>query len=399
MTCPRWPDHPSPDRGARSTNAVSRLTGGGTPKIYKLREIQGRVLPRLHFCISGTGPWDGHAHRGESLLAVHAGVHVGDLGFRRRRPVQLERQPESARQRADRQLPHAWHHPNAVRDFELPVPFVYVPAGISLRLRYAVAVTCQGAQGAQGARASTIFKLLGRMPMLRNTLAALCLSGVAFHAADSLTVFAQQPIRPVPMIPFADGQNSVLMEDLVYRVGTTNFVITVPKGFVTDFASTPRAIWAVLPPTDKYQLAAIVHDFLYWDQQCTRAQADALLRVAMSESNVAATTRDVIWRAVQNFGGTAWTTNAQEKAAGRPRVIPSVDLSIPPLVTWADYRAQLIAKGVKPEPARQLRLTTVTRRGMCRYRGCSWCSGCSGCCRRSPAFDRILTRTYHRPHR
>jgi hypothetical protein len=153
------------------------------------------------------------------------------------------------------------------------------------------------------------------------------------------------------MIPFADGQNSVLMEDLVYRVGTTNFVITVPKGFVTDFASTPRAIWAVLPPTDKYQLAAIVHDFLYWDQQCTRAQADALLRVAMSESNVAATTRDVIWRAVQNFGGTAWTTNAQEKAAGRPRVIPSVDLSIPPLVTWADYRAQLIAKGVKPEPA------------------------------------------------
>jgi hypothetical protein len=182
--------------------------------------------------------------------------------------------------------------------------------------------------------------------MLKHTLAATCLAVVA-----SLAVFAQQPIRPVPMIPFADGENSVLMDDLVYRVGTTSYVITVPRGFVTDFASTPRAIWAILPPTDKYQLAAIVHDFLYWDQQCTRAQADDLLRVAMSESKVAPTTRDIVWRAVQKFGGTAWTTNAQEKAAGRPRVVPAADLSIPALATWAEYRAQLIAKGVKPAPA------------------------------------------------
>jgi Protein of unknown function (DUF1353) len=102
---------------------------------------------------------------------------------------------------------------------------------------------------------------------------------------------AQQPIRPVPLTPFADGENSVLMADLRYQVGTTNFTIVVPLGFVTDFASTPRALWAVLPPFGTYQLAAVVHDFLYWDQGCSREQADALLRVAMFESKVEARKR------------------------------------------------------------------------------------------------------------
>jgi len=50
----------------------------------------------------------------------------------------------------------------------------------------------------------------------------------------------------------------------------------VPAGFVTDFASTPRALWSVIPPTGRYQLAAVVHDFLYWDQGCTREQADTV---------------------------------------------------------------------------------------------------------------------------
>jgi hypothetical protein len=52
---------------------------------------------------------------------------------------------------------------------------------------------------------------------------------------------AQQPIAPVPMTPFGDGQDSVLTENLRYQVPQTTFVIVVPTGFVTDFASTPRA--------------------------------------------------------------------------------------------------------------------------------------------------------------
>ena len=188
--------------------------------------------------------------------------------------------------------------------------------------------------------------------MSNNLGATLWLVVSSFLIVPTVAI-AQQPITPVPMTPFADGTNSVLNADLKYQIADTKFIVLVPKGFVTDFASTPRAFWAVLPPNAKYQLAAIVHDFLYWDQGCTREQADALLRVAMAESNVESMKRDVIWQAVRNFGGGAWTDNAREKAEGQPRVIPAESLTIPALMTWTEYRAQLFGKGVRalPTPA------------------------------------------------
>ena len=179
---------------------------------------------------------------------------------------------------------------------------------------------------------------------------ACCVLFCVGGALVRVDVTAQQPIRPVPLMPFGDGQDSVLVADLNYQIGTTNWVIVVPAGFVTDFASTPRAIWAVLPPAGQYQLAAVVHDFLYWDQGCTRQQADDLLRVAMAESNVKPFERDIIWQAVRRFGGAAWEENATAKSAGKPRIVPPAERSIPALVTWPEYRAQLIEKGVHPLP-------------------------------------------------
>jgi hypothetical protein len=162
---------------------------------------------------------------------------------------------------------------------------------------------------------------------------------------------AQQPIAPVPLIPFGDGQDSMLTENLQYRVLQTTFVIVVPAGFVTDFASTPRALWSVLPPTGRYQLAAVVHDFLYWDQGCAREQADAIFRVAMAESNVKPFERDLMWRSVRSFGQSAWNDNATAKQAEKPRIVPSIYMNIPPLVTWRDYQTQLMTRGIKPAPA------------------------------------------------
>ena len=161
---------------------------------------------------------------------------------------------------------------------------------------------------------------------------------------------AQQPIAPVPLMPFGDGQDSVLTRDLRYQILQTPYVITVPSGFVTDFASTPRALWSVLPPTGRYQLAAVVHDFLYWDQACTREQADAIFRVAMAESNVKARERDLMWRAVRTFGQSAWDQNAAARRAERMRVIPQQYMDIPALVVWTEYQGQLMTKGVRPWP-------------------------------------------------
>jgi hypothetical protein len=175
----------------------------------------------------------------------------------------------------------------------------------------------------------------------------LCLGIAALPLPDA---DAQAPIRPLPMVPFGDGHDSVLVAPLAYKIGQSEFIITVPAGFVIDFASTPHAIWANLPPTSRYLLAAVVHDFLYWDQGCTRRQADDLLYGAMAESEVKSSDRDIVWKAVRQIGGAAWDGNSSAKAAGKPRIIPSELMKIPKQVTWPEYQAQLISKGVKPGP-------------------------------------------------
>ena len=159
-----------------------------------------------------------------------------------------------------------------------------------------------------------------------------------------------QPISPVSFLPFADGDNWMVNTDLSYQVGDTAFKIVVPTGFVTDFASVPQAFWTYLPRTGTYELAAVVHDFLYWDQGCTREQADQLLLAAMIESRVDRAKRDIIYEAVRHGGNGAWSGNAAEKAAGKPRVIPLAFRQIPALTNWSDYREQLVAAGVKPDP-------------------------------------------------
>ena len=43
---------------------------------------------------------------------------------------------------------------------------------------------------------------------------------------------------------------------------TEQYVVTIPKGYVTDMASVPRAIWAFIAPFDVAR-AAVVHDIMY----------------------------------------------------------------------------------------------------------------------------------------
>ena len=173
----------------------------------------------------------------------------------------------------------------------------------------------------------------------------------------SAPALAQQPIEAPILKPFADNREWVLMKDMSYRVGTSSFVITVPKGFVTDFASIPEVFWSVdLSPNGRYSKAAIVHDYLYWTQGCTREQADNILDIAMNESGVAFVTRSGIYGGVRLGGGSAWQKNATERAQGLPRVIPDASLEFGPLVLWPDYRRTLADQGVRdgsspPNPA------------------------------------------------
>jgi hypothetical protein len=158
-----------------------------------------------------------------------------------------------------------------------------------------------------------------------------------------------------PLLPFGDFQDWILFAPLQWTIGATHDSITVPIGFVTDLASIPQMLWSIgLRPEGQYSRAAIVHDYLYWSQNCTREQADHLLLIAMKESNVGTIQEDLIYAAVHTAGGSAWDNNAKEKKAGLVRILPpEVRNPNDPNMIWSVYRAQLFKQGVTgvPDPA------------------------------------------------
>lgn len=122
--------------------------------------------------------------------------------------------------------------------------------------------------------------------------------------------------------PVNDGINWYLCSDFRYMRDRNDLtsIITVPIGFVTDFASIPRALWNVLPKWDIYGPAAVVHDWLYWNQGTTRDTADRILFEAMKILNVLEWKQKAIYEAVEHFGEHAWKENAANKAAGKIRM-------------------------------------------------------------------------------
>ena len=96
--------------------------------------------------------------------------------------------------------------------------------------------------------------------------------------------------------------------------------ITVPTGFITDLASTPRILWAFIAPFDVAR-AAIVHDLLYksirqyrWGKgeieedkeliKNAKVAADKVLHLAMKDADPKVSGWKIYsaWKAVDLFG-------------------------------------------------------------------------------------------------
>jgi len=161
---------------------------------------------------------------------------------------------------------------------------------------------------------------------------------------------AQAPIDPVDFRPFVDGQHWIVRQPLTYRVGVSNASLTVPVGFVTDFASIPQALQSIIRQNGLYILPAVVHDYLYWKQSCTREQADQLFMLAMIENKVADVHRFPIHAAVRAAGSFAWDDNAKERAANLIRILPKDRMTITAATLWPDYRLKLAQDGVVNGP-------------------------------------------------
>lgn len=108
----------------------------------------------------------------------------------------------------------------------------------------------------------------------------------------------------------ADEESWVLAEQFSYQYKEK--VITVPAGYVTNLASTPRVIWNIIPPFGYYSKGAVIHDWLYSntgdlpDLKYTRKDADEIFYSAMIESGVNRFKAKMIYSAVRLFGWAYW---------------------------------------------------------------------------------------------
>jgi hypothetical protein len=112
----------------------------------------------------------------------------------------------------------------------------------------------------------------------------------------------------------------------------------VPPGFVTDFASIPRAFWSFLPPDGEYAYAAILHDYLYWIQSRSREESDEILKFAMEDLKVGSITIGAIHSAVRIGGGGAWDSNKQAKTKGEKRLLKIDKFPNDPTTRWEDFK-------------------------------------------------------------
>ena len=123
-------------------------------------------------------------------------------------------------------------------------------------------------------------------------------------------------VTPYKSTAQPDGKNWRLVQDVAFRSDLIGLIV-VAAGFITDFASTPAAIWNIIPPWGVYGPAAVVHDWLYWTQPCTRTAADYVLREAMIDLQVREDLIQTIYDGVRVGGQHSWDRDAVNRAAGK----------------------------------------------------------------------------------
>ena len=113
--------------------------------------------------------------------------------------------------------------------------------------------------------------------------------------------------------------------------------VQVPKGFVTDFASIPWQFWSFLRPDGEYTYPAIIHDFLYWQQNTARDVADEIFKLGMEDLKLSPVKVSIMYQAVRFGGQSAWNENAMLKKHGEKRVLKHFPDD--PTIRWLNWKA------------------------------------------------------------
>lgn len=104
-----------------------------------------------------------------------------------------------------------------------------------------------------------------------------------------------------------------LTEDLIWDDGTNR--ITVPRWFLTDFASIPPILQGVLKKNGNSKPAAVLHDALYKWQIKPRIDCDRIFRAALLAYGVPARGARLYYLGVRAGGRATWKRYAKLKGA------------------------------------------------------------------------------------
>ncbi len=121
---------------------------------------------------------------------------------------------------------------------------------------------------------------------------------------------------PLVVSPLPDGRRWRLVFQFCYDVGWkwSGERITVPLGFLTDFASIPRFLF-FLPAWAKYCKSSIIHDWLYktgkiMGEPITRKRADEIfyeaLLIEWRDHKAGRFWAWVEYKCVRGFGWLSW---------------------------------------------------------------------------------------------
>jgi len=118
-------------------------------------------------------------------------------------------------------------------------------------------------------------------------------------------------------------EDEIARNFIVYFTDGTKVIVY--KGFITDYASTPRFLWRILPPWDKHKRAAVVHDWFYRGGNLIRPdgskyrpcrkESDQKFKELMDRLDVESWKAITMYDGVRLFGRKSYVTNPKKFTA------------------------------------------------------------------------------------
>lgn len=121
-------------------------------------------------------------------------------------------------------------------------------------------------------------------------------------------MMVQPSMSPVPF-------RNMWCNDFDFEVEVRGHKIVVPGFFLFDGASIPKILWALAyhPFDTRVIMAALVHDWLYWNHQVSKEEADLIFLTLLLMNGTDPLKAHLMYEAVAKFGESSWALKEEEK--------------------------------------------------------------------------------------